>query len=89
MNKVKIKPAYTVDLTDACTLEDVRTAFALAKHNANIPLTDDELKTIVQYTVDRVPTECFCNCNVEFYEVKERKKPWYKRFWNWITRKKN
>lgn len=87
MNKKANKPAYTVDLTDANTITDAIVAFALAKHNANIPLTDDELKSIVQYAVDMVPTQCLCN--VEVYEVTPKKKPWYKRFWNWITRKKN
>ena len=80
----KVKPAYTVDLTDTYTAEEAKVKFALAKHNARIPLTDDELKTIIAYTGDLVPSVCLCN--VEVYEVKE-KKPWYKRFWNWLTRK--
>ena len=85
--KKTFKPTYIVDITDVNTVEDMKVKFALAKHNAGIALTDAELKTIISYAVNLVPTECVCNIDV--YEVKENKKPWYKRFWNWITRKKN
>lgn len=86
MNRNKnTKPAYIVDITDATNIEDMKAAFALGKHNAGIPLTDDELKTIIQYTIKMVPTVCICD--VKVYDVVEKKKPWYKRFWNWITRK--
>lgn len=85
MKKTKIKPAYTVDLTDSYTLADTKAAFALGKHNANIPLTDEELVDLLVCVVNAVHDVCICN--VKVYEV--TKKPWYKRFWNWITRKKN
>ena len=85
MNKIKknFVQSYTVDMTDAYTVEDLKAAFALGKHNAQIPLTNEELFTIINYTIDQIPTECICNIDV--YEVV--KKPWYKRFWNWMTRK--
>ena len=88
MNKTKKtnkKPAYIVDITDVNDVDAMRVAFALAKHNANIPLSDDELISIITYTINRMPEIHIYS--VEYYEV--TKKPWYKRFWNWITRKKN
>ena len=88
MNKTKKtnkKPAYVVDITNVNNVDDMRVAFALAKHNANMPLSDDELISIITYTVDHTPEVRIYN--VEYYEV--IKKSWYKRFWNWITRKKN
>jgi len=80
MNKKTVKPTYTVDLTNVNNAEEAKVAFALAKHNANIPLTDEELKDIISYTINLVPATCLCN--VEVYELTEKKKPWYKRFWN-------
>lgn len=80
MKKQTNKPAYTVDITGVNSLEGMKAAFALGKHNAQIPLTDDELKDIINYTVDMIPVACICN--VDIYEVTEKKKPWYKRFWN-------
>lgn len=85
--KKTIKPTYIVDITNVSTIEEAKTVIALAKHNAGLALTNDELKSIVLYTVNLVPTERVCDVNVEVYEV--AKKPWYKRFWNWVTRKKN
>lgn len=81
----KYKPTYTVDYDSIETLDDIRLAFALGKHNAGLPLTDEELTDIVEWSMDRVkPTICIvkCECNAA-----KKKLPWYKRFWKWLRRK--
>lgn len=67
-------PVFVVDLTNATTAEDVANAFNKAKNDANIDVID--------YIFD-------VHVNIPVIEEKEEVKlPWYKRFWNWITRKK-
>ena len=67
-------PVFVVDLTNATTAEDVVNAFNKAKSDANIDVID--------YIFD-------VHVNIPVIEEKEEiKLPWYKRFWNWITRKK-
>ena len=67
-------PVFVVDLTNATTAEDVANAFNKAKRDANIDVID--------YIFD-------VHVNIPVIEEKEEVKlPWYKRFWNWITRKK-
>ena len=67
-------PVFVVDLTNATTAEDVVNAFNKAKSDANIDVID--------YIFD-------VHVNIPVIEEKEEVKlPWYKRFWNWITRKK-
>ena len=79
----KIKPSYIVDIDNITCLEDIPSAYAIAKQEAGMPLTDDELIAICKRVYDELGpkitivdvTECTC-C---------KKKPWYKRFWNWLT----
>ena len=67
-------PVFVVDLTNATTAEDVVNAFNKAKSDANIDVID--------YIFD-------VHVNIPVIEEKEEVRlPWYKRFWNWITRKK-
>lgn len=67
-------PVFVVDLTNATTAEDAVNAFNKAKSDANIDVID--------YIFD-------VHINIPVIEEKEEVKlPWYKRFWNWITRKK-
>ena len=67
-------PVFVVDLTNATTAEDVVNAFNKAKSDANIDVID--------YIFD-------VHVNIPVIEEKEEiKLPWYKIFWNWITRKK-
>lgn len=70
-------PQFYVDLTNTETAEDVIKAFSSAKESAGIKddkdwLTDSSIIIVI-------PKE---EANTE------ERKPWYKRFWNWITRKK-
>ena len=69
---------FYVDLTNAETTEDVVKAFQTAKEAAGIISENDDWLIDASITII-IPKE----------EPKvEEKKPWYKRFWNWITRKK-
>lgn len=78
MKKIKeIKPSYIVNLDEIEHLDDIAAVFALSKHSAGLPLTDGELLDIIDYATDMMrPTIIVCNC------TKEKKLPWYKRFWN-------
>ena len=96
----KTKPTFVVDLTNATSVEDVKIAFVEAKVKAGVPITMNELLAYVRIGLD-IATE-LQNCNVTIIESDElalkmlklikkyenKKTPWYKRFWNWITRKK-
>jgi len=80
----KFTPSYIVDIDEIAYLEDIDAVWALAKHNAGIPLTDDELEAIVSNVASSIRpkiTVMFCGCKFE------EKKPWYKRLWNWLFRK--
>jgi len=78
MNRTKeIKPSYIVDLDEIETLSDIAVTFALAKHNAGLPLTDEDLTDIIEYAVKYArPLVFICECKCE------KKTPWYKRLWN-------
>jgi len=79
-SKKQFKPSYVVDFDDIQTLEDIPVAFALAKHNASIPLTDEELIDIIDWVVDGIrPNITIINCAC-------KKAPWYKRFWRWVKK---
>ena len=84
MKKTKeFKPSYIVNLDEIKHLDDIECVFALAKHNAGLALTDDELISIVEWVASAVRPKiyiCDLRCKCE-------KKPWYKRFWNWLRRK--
>jgi len=84
MNKQKkvTKPSYIVDITKCEDGHDVLLAFAEAKQKAGFPITDEELNAMVDVNSTVVVIHDTCA-----YEVVKEKKPWYKRLWNWITRK--
>lgn len=76
MKKTKntFTPDFYVDLTNATTTEEIAKAFKMAKEAAGIA-SDNE--------------DWLVNANITIIIPKEEKKsPWYKRFWNWVTRKK-
>lgn len=86
---IKFKPAYTVNIANCEDATEVALEFALAKQNAGLHLTNENLEAIVNRAIDVAlesePTvifvnECECNCS--------KKKPWYKRFWNWLLGRK-
>ena len=78
MKKKTFDPSYTVNLDEIEYLEDIPVVFALSKHSAHIALDDDELMSIIDAATPKV-TVIYCGC--------QEKTPWYKRFWNWLTRK--
>ena len=80
MKKKTFKPSYVVDLDEIETLADIPVVFALAKHNAHLALTDEELQDIIDAATPKI-TFIYCKCECA------KKKPWYKRFWNWLIRK--
>ena len=72
-NNSKFKPDFVVDITNAFTLKELNDAFIAAKANA--------------LSSDVTINDCTCDAHVIII-MPAKKKPWYKRFWNWITRKK-
>lgn len=58
---------------------DVVNAYIDAKVKAHKPITEDELEIVENRNPEYVFFPVF------FKEVKTT--PWYKRFWNWLTRK--
>lgn len=81
------RPSYIVDIRDIEHLDDIAITFTLAKHNAGLPLNDEDIMNIVDHVVSNIQPEV-CIYNIECCECEVRK-PWYKRFWNWLTGKKN
>ena len=95
--KVK-KPKYTIDMRD---IDDVTADFISQKIMNGMKLTESDVSTIVSIVTDIVlkklmPEDCsaivndggvYRKCTAVRVE-NEIKKPWYKRAWNWITRKK-
>lgn len=84
MRKIKeIQPSYIVNMDDIESLDDIDLAFALAKHNAKLPLDDSELKTIVDHAVEiAAPKVVYIFDCTE--PTSEKKDPWYKRMWKKI-----
>ena len=95
------RPKYTIDMTNAANMNDVTANFISQKISNGMKLTDLDISTIVSIVTDVIlkdlmPEDCsaivkdggvYRKCTAERVEVKA-KKPWYKRVWNWITRKK-
>lgn len=73
-NNSKFKPDFVVDITNAFTLKELNDAFIAAKA--------DQL-SIGDVTINDCPSDAHV-----IIIMPAKKKPWYKRFWNWITRKK-
>lgn len=78
----KIKPAYTVDITKCQDAFDVLCAFGKAKQKAGLPITDLELDAIIDDNKIVMIIQDVCI-------MEKKKRPWYKRFWRWLTRKKD
>ena len=95
--KVK-KPKYTIDMRD---VDDVTIDFLCQKVENGMELTGSDFATFTSIIADSLleklmPEEGSClvrdngvyrMCTAVKVENKV-KKPWYKRAWNWITRKK-
>lgn len=70
----KNTPIFVVDLTNIATAEEMMKAFNKARIEAGIETIDYVYEIKVEMPL--------------IEEKEEVKLPWYKRFWNWITRKK-
>jgi len=81
ITKKTVKPVYTVDISNCEDANDILLAFANAKQKAGLPITDEELECLINENSVMIIVENVC-------EVKKKKLPWYKLFWNWVTRKK-
>ena len=73
-NNSKFKPDFVVDITNAFTLKELNDAFIAAKADA---------LSIGDVTINDCPSDAHV-----IIVMPAKKKPWYKRFWNLITRKK-
>ena len=73
-NNSKFKPDFVVDITNAFTLKELNDAFIAAKAEA---------LSIGDVTINDCPSDAHV-----IIVMPAKKKPWYKRFWNWITCKK-
>ena len=96
-----VRPKYTIDMTNIANVDDVTASFIGQKILNGMKLTDSDISTIVSIATDIVledlmPEDCsaivndggiYRKCTAVRVENKV-KKPWYKRAWNWITRKK-
>lgn len=99
---VKVKrPKYTIDMTNAANMRDITEDFISQKISNCMKLTCDDMCTITSIATDIIlknlmPEDCTAIVNDggvyrKYTAVrieKNAKKPWYKRVWNWITRKK-
>ena len=85
--KKTVKPDIIMNLVGYETVNDLYDNYIQAKAVANIAITPEELDVVrnnafMNGSSDIVVfVECGCN-------KPAKKLPWYKRFWNWITRKK-
>ena len=95
------RPKYTIDMTNAANMDDITADFISQKIMNGMKLTESDVCTIVSIVTDIIlknlmPEDCtaivndggiYRKCTAVRVE-NEVKKPWYKRAWNWITRKK-
>lgn len=91
----KFKPVFVVDLTEAETSADVMMAFAIARFEAGVPLTKEDMMiisksmfnmgaNITSYVVCSGMYELCNQIEKKIAEKKAKKLPWYKRLWNRI-----
>lgn len=93
MKKNTKKYIYVVDITEIETLGDIDVVFALAKQNAGLHITDEELMDIVMYAVENnvaIKMLEFVPVLKEIFNdipkiAKTIHTPWYKKVWNTIT----
>lgn len=100
--KPAFKPAFVADFTWCETAEDAYEELLTAKYEAKVPLTNYEVGKFCEYKIvqalDQFVDDLFGGYNAVVIDDGEAKafdafkvtvkQPWYKRLWNWITRKK-
>lgn len=80
--KKATKPELILNCTKCVTPEDVQEAYIDAKVNAGRTITDKELQFVKDYAAPIIDI-----INIYEIDMREKKLPWYKRFWNWLLRK--
>lgn len=83
--KKKFNPVYTVDITKCNNIRDIIAKFAEAKVKANLPITETEYLASVYSAMDAVNR---LTVVINAALAPKKKTNVFKRFWNWITRKK-
>lgn len=100
--KPAFKPAFVADFTWCETAEDAYEELLTAKYEAKVPLTNYEVGKFCEYKIvqalDQFVDDLFDGHNAVVIDDGKAKafdafkvtvkQPWYKRLWNWITRKK-
>ena len=95
------KPKYTISMINAANDNDVVASFIIQKTMNGMKLTEADFDTILSIATDLIVEDIlledlsavvndggvYRKCTAVRVEEKV-KKPWYKRAWNWITRKK-
>ena len=95
------KPKYTISMISAANDDDVVASFIIQKAMNGMKLTESDFNTILSIATDLILEDIlpedlsavvndggvYRKCTAVRVEEKV-KKPWYKRAWNWITRKK-
>lgn len=95
------KPKYTISMINAANDNDVVASFIIQKTMNGMKLTEADFDTILSIATDLILEDIlpedlsavvndggvYRKCTAVRVEEKV-KKPWYKRAWNWITRKK-
>ena len=77
----KVKPLFTVDLIDACDARDIYARFAVAKMNAGITPTDNELMCVVTAIVEDIETNAIRNFIGQIKAARPVKEGFFKRLW--------
>lgn len=101
--KKTFKPAYVVDITNCKDEFDVALHIAVAKQLAGYPISNDELETIIEDEIDAFTNNLAAvgvinkkNGIIEprtqtiiAYKQLPKKERWYKRFWKWLSGRKD
>lgn len=84
------EPKFILNYTNCETPNDLRYELIIAKIRGEQLITEDDLHFVERLAADAAFAVAGSTCVVNVYgsenEVKP-KKPWYKRFWNWLIRK--
>lgn len=91
VKKTVIKPKFIVDLTKAETCEDIKFEFIKAKATQGVAVTEEDILFLVNLGAE-IALKYIDMCIEEINKkATQPKKPWYKRFWGWLTKpfKKN
>lgn len=85
--KKATKPEIILNCIGCETSTDLYNELVNAKVRAGKPVSEDELEIAKNVAIENAePT--IAVVEVKVVETAAPKKPWYKRFWNWLTGRK-